>query len=62
MEQQEHNDSFQVLKGIYVEGDETQRDLCYRPRINDGNEEVIEGVRLSHKNNILLMSRVQMWL
>lgn len=27
---QEHNGSFQVLKGIHVEGGKAQRGLCYR--------------------------------
>lgn len=38
MGQQEHNGHFQVLKGIHVEADETQRGLCSRPRTNDGHE------------------------
>lgn len=43
MGQQEHNGDFQRLKSIHVEGDETQRGLCYRPRANDGNEGVWGG-------------------
>lgn len=59
MGQQEHNGYSQRLKGIHVEEDEKQRGLCYRPKANDGNG---GGGSYVIKNNILIMSRVQMWL
>lgn len=49
---QGHNGSFQALKGIHVEADVTQRGLCYRPRMNDGNEGVTVGEGPCHQNNI----------
>lgn len=35
---QGHNGYFQGLKGVHVGGDKTQRGLCFRPGMGDGNE------------------------
>lgn len=38
------------------------KEACVTDKDDDGNEGALLGAGLCHKNNILVISRVQMWL